>query len=58
MVGIRDGSVAPVTPPLEAAGNRRPREMIIRIGRKAGDDRTRRMIGQDKEEASASFFFG
>ncbi len=31
-MGISDGSVAPVTPPLEDASNDAPREMII-LGR-------------------------
>lgn len=30
--------------------------MIIRAVRKAGDDRTRRMIGQDREESDRSLF--
>ena len=54
--GLWDGSVPPSTPPLEPSGNGWPREMIIRIYRKIGVDRTRRMKGWHKEEASASFF--
>lgn len=56
MAGVRDGSVAPATPPLEAPSNRRPREMVASF-RASGRDRIRRTEGQDKRHPGSRMFF-
>ena len=58
MAGVRDGSVAPATPPLEPFSNDWPREMVASF-RASGRDRIRRTEGQDRDSCSnAAFLYG